>query len=209
MWARNAPHLYIGVAVRELCERLSPYCYRVARFSRFRVYPARIHNHCDFHMLLRRSIPYAESRGESERLKSVFAGWCRERSYDGAAESLGRDWERMVTFYDFPAEHWRHLRTTNVVESPFAALRLRTDAAKRFKRVDRAIAVIWKMLMVAESRFRRREVQILHCLALALITLNMGEIGKQCIGTLLSMSRVPDSEMTEDLKALRDRLASP
>ena len=61
----------------------------------------------------------------------------------------------MVTFYDFPLEHWRHIRTTNPVESPFAALRLRTDAAKRYKRVDRAIAVIWKMLMVAESRFRR------------------------------------------------------
>ena len=63
---------------------------------------------------------YAGSLGESERLKSVFVSWCRERSYDGAAESLERDWERMVTFYDFPAEHWRHLRTTNVVESPFA-----------------------------------------------------------------------------------------
>ena len=61
----------------------------------------------------------------------------------------------MVTFYDFPAEHWKHVRTTNVVESPFAALRLRTDAAKRFKRVDRAIAVIWKMLLVAESRFHK------------------------------------------------------
>ena len=83
-----------------------------------------------------RSIPYAGSRGESERLKSVFAAWCRERSYDAAAETLERDWERMVTFYDFPAEHWRHLRTTNVVESSFAALRLRTDAAKRFKRVQ-------------------------------------------------------------------------
>ena len=53
-------------------------------------------------------------------------------------------WGRMVTFYDFPAGHWKHVRTTNVVESPFAALRLRTDAAKPFKRVDRAIAVIWK-----------------------------------------------------------------
>ena len=61
----------------------------------------------------------------------------------------------MVTFYEFPAEHWRHLRTTNPVESPFAALRLRTDAAKRYRTVDRAIAVIWKMLMVAERRFRR------------------------------------------------------
>ncbi|MDR7566726.1 MAG: hypothetical protein QN185_13610, partial [Armatimonadota bacterium] len=41
------------------------------------------------------------------------------------------------------------------VESPFAALRLRTDAAKRFKKVERAAAVIWKMLMVAQTRFRR------------------------------------------------------
>ncbi len=43
----------------------------------------------------------------------------------------------------------------NVVECPFAPLRLRTDAAKRFKRSDRLSAVIWKMLMVAERRFRR------------------------------------------------------
>ena len=63
--------------------------------------------------LLLRNIPYAESRAESERLKSVFVGWCRERTYDAAAESLERDWDRMVAFYDFPAEHWRHLRTTN------------------------------------------------------------------------------------------------
>ena len=41
------------------------------------------------------------------------------------------------------------------MESPFAALRLRTDAAKRYKRVDRATAVIWKMLLVAERHFRR------------------------------------------------------
>ena len=60
-----------------------------------------------------------------------------------------------MTLYDYPKEHWRHLRTTNPVESPFAALRLRTDAARSYKRVDRAIAVIWKMLMVAEKRFRR------------------------------------------------------
>ena len=105
--------------------------------------------------LMLRNIPYAESRAEAERLRDVFGRWCREHSYEGAAESLERNWERMVTFYDFPLEHWRHIRTTNPVESPFAALRLRTDAAKRYKRVDRAIAVIWKMLMVAESRLRR------------------------------------------------------
>ena len=102
-----------------------------------------------------RNIPYAESRSEAGRLMDVFGRWRREHSYEGAAEILERDCERMVTFYDFPIERWRHTRTTNPVESPFARLRLRTDAAKRYKRVDRAIAVIWKMLMVAESRFRR------------------------------------------------------
>ena len=105
--------------------------------------------------LMLRNIPYAESRSEAERMRDVFVRWSRQHSYEAAAESFERDWDRMVTFYAFPKEHWRHIRTTNPVESPFAALRLRTDAAKRYKRVDRAIAVIWKMLMVAEGRFRR------------------------------------------------------
>src|ERR1700687_1860215 len=48
-----------------------------------------------------------------------------------------------------------HLRTTNPVESPFAAGRLRTDAAKRYKKVANAEALIWKMLMIAEKKFRR------------------------------------------------------
>jgi len=61
----------------------------------------------------------------------------------------------MVTFYSFPKEHWSHLRTTNPIESPFAALRLRTAAAKRFKKVTNATAVIWKLLLVAEKTFRR------------------------------------------------------
>ena len=90
---------------------------------------------------------YAPTRTEAERLRTVFTRWCGDHSYEAASEALERDWDRMVTFYDFPKEHWGHLRTTNPVESPFAALRLRTDAAKRYKRVDRAIAVIWKMLM--------------------------------------------------------------
>jgi putative transposase len=47
------------------------------------------------------------------------------------------------------------LRTTNIVESPFATVRLRTTAAKRFKKVDNATALIWKVLQVAESTFRR------------------------------------------------------
>ena len=47
-----------------------------------------------------------------------------------------------------------HIRTTNVVESPFSSIRLRTDAAKRFKKVENATAMIWKLLKVAEKNFR-------------------------------------------------------
>jgi transposase-like protein len=61
----------------------------------------------------------------------------------------------MVTFYQFPREHWKHLRTSNPVESPFAAVRLRTAAAKRFKKVENATPVIWKTLLIAERTFRR------------------------------------------------------
>ncbi len=100
-------------------------------------------------------IPYAESRAEAERLKLAFGRWCAEHGCEEAVTALERDWERMLTFYRFPKEHWSHLRTTNPIESPFAALRLRTGAAKRFKKVSNATAVIWKLLLVAEKTFRR------------------------------------------------------
>ena len=56
--------------------------------------------------------------------------------------------------------------------------------------------------------FSQRDVQILHCLALALISLNMDEMGRRDIGVLQSISPVPESEMTEELKALKARLMS-
>jgi len=100
-------------------------------------------------------IPYAETVADAERLKAGYQHWCRNQGLEAAATVLDRDWDRMLTFYRFPKAHWVHLRTSNPIESPFAALRLRTDAAKRFKRVDNATAVIWKMLLVAQTRFRR------------------------------------------------------
>lgn len=105
--------------------------------------------------LMLRAMPYAETEQDAERLKTKFAQWCEKKGLEDAAHLLDRDWDRMVAFYRFPKEHWQHLRTTNPIESPFAALRLRTDAAKRFKKVANATAMIWRMLMVAESRFRR------------------------------------------------------
>ena len=82
----------------------------------------------------------------------------------------------MVTFYQFPKEHWKHLRTTNPVESPFAALRLRTDAAKRFKKVANATAVTWKMLLIAEQRFRKLDApEILQEVSLGIESLDPGK----------------------------------
>jgi putative transposase len=100
------------------------------------------------------AIPYAKSRAEALKLRERFAKAYR-RTHPRAVEILERDWDRMVAFYDFPKEHWKHLRTTNVVESPFAAVRLRTDAAKRFKKTANATAMIWRLLLVAEKRFRK------------------------------------------------------
>ena len=100
-------------------------------------------------------IPYAETREEAERQKRAFQAWCTKHGHAEVGRALDRDWERMVTFYQFPREHWKHLRTSNPVESPFAAVRLRTAAAKRFKKVENATAVIWKTLLIAEKTFRR------------------------------------------------------
>lgn len=99
-------------------------------------------------------IAAAPARTECERLKREFAK-AYTRTHPKAVERLERDWERMVSFYNFPEAHWKHLRTTNIIESPFAAVRLRTGAAKRFKKVENATALIWKMLLVVEQNFRK------------------------------------------------------
>src|SRR5262247_559405 len=101
---------------------------------------------------LLRALPYAETQAACETLRAEFTARCRKLA-PKAVERLADDWERLVTFYQFPREHWPHLRTSNIVESPFATVRLRTTAAKRFKKVENATALIWKLLQVAESTF--------------------------------------------------------
>jgi len=100
-------------------------------------------------------IPYAQTREEAERRKKEFQAWCIKRGYGEAGDLLNKDWERMLGFLGLPKEHWKHLRTSNIVESPFAVVRLRTTAAKRYKKVANATAVIWKTLLVAEKSFRK------------------------------------------------------
>jgi transposase-like protein len=100
-----------------------------------------------------RAMMYAESRAVCERKRDEFLLRFKKTNSKACA-SLTRDWERLVTFFDYPREHWIHLRTTNIVESPFAAVRLRTDASRRFKKTENAEAMIWKLLRVAETSWR-------------------------------------------------------
>ncbi|MGI0128550.1 MAG: IS256 family transposase [Thermoplasmata archaeon] len=100
------------------------------------------------------AIANADTQASCERHRAEFRR-AYARVCPKAVERLERDWARMVTYYTFPAAHWRHLRTTNVIESPFHAVRLRTTAAKRFKKVENATALIWKLLLVAQDQFRK------------------------------------------------------
>jgi transposase-like protein len=60
-----------------------------------------------------------------------------------------------LTFYDYTNEHWSHLRTSNVIESPFAAVRLRADAGKRFRTVKSAVHLIHQLLLKQEKKWRK------------------------------------------------------
>jgi transposase-like protein len=78
-----------------------------------------------------------------------------EAKYPKAVTSLRRDQAQLLTFYDFPAEHWRHLRTTNVIESPFATVRLRQRVAKGAGSRTKALMMAFKLLAMAEERWRK------------------------------------------------------
>jgi putative transposase len=100
------------------------------------------------------AIANADTAREATALRDTFTRTYR-RAHPKAVERLAHDWERMLAYYAFPREHWKHLRTTNIIESPFAAVRLRTTAAKRFKKVENATALLWKTLLVVEQHFRK------------------------------------------------------
>lgn len=101
-----------------------------------------------------RARSYAESQAACAARRDQFTARYQALA-PKAGERLHDDWERLVTFYQFPQEPWVPLRPTNIVESPFATGRLRTTAAKRFKKVEKGTALSGKLLPVAAAAFRR------------------------------------------------------
>jgi hypothetical protein len=69
--------------------------------------------------------------------------------------SLRRDEAELLMFFDFPAEHWVHLRTANVIESPFATVRLRQRVTKGAGSRQKGLLMAFKLLAMAEGRWRR------------------------------------------------------
>jgi putative transposase len=96
----------------------------------------------------------AASRTEAEAAFDRFHAKYQAK-YDKAAACLAKDREALLAFYDFPAEHWKHVRSTNPVESTFATVRLRTDKTKGCLSRATALAMVFKLARSAERHWRR------------------------------------------------------
>ena len=96
----------------------------------------------------------AETRKDAEAAFDAFADIYRAK-YDKAVKCLTKDRDVLLAFYDFPAEHWKHLRTTNPIESTFATVRHRTTRSKGCLSNKTALAMTFKLAQSAETSWHR------------------------------------------------------
>ncbi len=101
-----------------------------------------------------KEITCAENKKEAEGAIEEFAGEFSAK-WPKAVEKITSEKEALLTFYDYPAEHWRHLRTTNPIESVFAPVRARTDITKGPGSRQAGLAMIFKLMEAAEGRWRK------------------------------------------------------
>jgi transposase-like protein len=78
-----------------------------------------------------------------------------DAKYPKAVECLTKDRAALLTFYDFPAEHWAHIRTTNPIESTFATVRLRTDKTRGCVSATSILSLVFKLVQSAQKRWLR------------------------------------------------------
>ena len=97
---------------------------------------------------------YAESRAACLEGIAAFAAEYGAK-YPKAVESLTREQEQLLTHFDFPAEHWPHLRTTNPIESTFATVKLRQRVTKGAGSRTAGLTMAFKLLLMAQTRWRR------------------------------------------------------
>jgi transposase-like protein len=97
----------------------------------------------------------APTRAGAEQQRDSTVTWFRGGGQADAAETLLRDWDDLATFYDYPAEHHLHLRTSNVIESVFAGVRLRTTVAKRARVRENALYLVFKIVERLATHWRQ------------------------------------------------------
>jgi len=96
----------------------------------------------------------AETKKDAVTAFEAFAATYRVK-YEKAVECLKKDRQALLAFYDFPAEHWKHLRTTNPIESTFATVRHRTIRSKGCLSNKTALAMVFKLVEAAQKSWRR------------------------------------------------------
>jgi putative transposase len=95
----------------------------------------------------------AESRVNANRAFDLFVS-TYEAKYPKASECLSKDRQELLAFYDFPAEHWLHIRTTNPIESTFATVRLRHRKTKGSGSRVACLTMVFKLMQSAQKKWR-------------------------------------------------------
>lgn len=126
-------------------------------------------------------LPHKERAEAAKSLRAIYLAQTREEAkakvialakswqglYDKAAECVLDDLDRMLTYFDFPAEHHKHLRTSNPIESIFATVRLRTGAMKRLRSARSAVYLIFQIVKRQEKSLQRlSHAEKLRCISL-------------------------------------------
>lgn len=96
----------------------------------------------------------APTKAACEKLKTAFVADYATK-YPKATKALQSEWDKLTTYFAFPAEHWLHLRTTNPIESTFATVKLRTRVTKGAGSRAAGLAMAFRLLLLAESSWRR------------------------------------------------------
>jgi putative transposase len=99
-----------------------------------------------------REVMYAETRAQACDAVQRFATEYGPK-YPKAVTTLEKDADVLLTFFDFPAEHWKHLRTCNVIESPFATVPLRQRVTKGAGSRTKGLLMAYKLLDMAQARW--------------------------------------------------------
>ncbi|MGF1345010.1 IS256 family transposase, partial [Streptomyces flavovirens] len=134
------------------------------------VFPETRHQRCWVHKIanVANALPKSAQPGAKKALQEIYNAEDREHAvkavgafaetygtkFPKAVKKITDDVDELLAFYDFPAEHWIHLRTTNPIESTFATVRLRTKVTKGAGSAAADLAMVFKLVESAQPRWR-------------------------------------------------------